>query len=155
MSPTLTYLAAREHINDLRREAERARRASKLRSSRRPRPRGTGIGTSPTASADAVTLRLSRPTDDRALEELAKLDSARPLRGPHVVAEAGGALLAAISLTDGAVIADPFQRTTTMVDLLRAYANTQLSDQPGARSTATSLLRRLVGLRKRSWQTAS
>jgi hypothetical protein len=155
MSPTLTYLTAHEHINDLLREAERARRAGELTSSRRSRPRVARAGTSPTVSADAVTLRLSRPADDRALEDLAQLDCARLLHGPHLVAEVGGALRAAISLTDGVVIADPFHRTTALVELLRAGANPQLSNQPAVMRAPTSLLRRLVGLRKRSWLTAS
>ncbi len=155
MSPTLTYLAAHEHINDPLREAEQARRAGELTSSRRSRPRGARTGTSPTVSADAVTLRLSRPADERALEELAQLDCARPLHGPHLVAEVGGTLRAAISLTDGVVIADPFHRTTAMVELLRAQSNTQLSDQRAITRAPTSLLRQLVGRRKRGWLTAS
>ncbi len=106
-------------------------------------------------SADAVTLRLSRPADERALEELAQLDCARPLHGPHLVAEVGGTLRAAISLTDGVVIADPFHRTTAVVELLRARATTQMPGQRAVRRAPTSLLRRLVGLRKRSWLTAS
>jgi hypothetical protein len=155
MSPTLTYLAAYEHINDLRREAEQAHRAGELTSSRRSRPRVARAGVSQTVPADAVTLRLSRPADERALEELARLDCARPLHGPHLVAEVGGALRAAISLTDGVVIADPFHRTTAMVELLRARSSTQLSNQRAVRRTPTSLLRRLAGLRKHSWLTAS
>jgi hypothetical protein len=154
MSPTLTYLAAHEHINDLLREAEQARRAGELTSSRRSRRRGARTGTSPTLPADAVTLRLSRPADDRALEELAQLDCARPLHGPHLVAEVGGTLRAAISLTDGVVIADPFHRTTAMVELLRARATTQLPDQRAVSPTPTSVLRRLAALR-RNWLTAS
>ena len=154
MSPTRTYLAANEPINDLLREAEPAHRAGELTSSRWPTPRGARTGTSATVPTDAVTLRLSRPTDDRALEELAQLDCARPLHGPHLVAEVGGTLRAAISLTDDAVIADPFHRTTAMVDLLRARANTPLSDQRAVRRTPTSLTRRLVGRRTHSALTA-
>jgi len=71
------------------------------------------------------------------------------------VAEVGGALRATISLTDGVVIADPFHRTTALVELLRARANPQPSDQPAVRRAPTSPLRRLAGLRKRSWLTAS
>ena len=155
MSPTLTYLAAREHINDLLREADQARRASESTSTRRPRPRVAWASTSPTVSADAITLRLSRSTDDRALKELAQLDTAGPPHGPHLMAEVNGALRAAISLTDGSVIADPFHRTTALVELLRARANPQLSDQRTLRRSPTSLLRRLAGRHKRNWQTAS
>jgi hypothetical protein len=147
MSPTSTYLVAHERINDLLREAEQARSAGELTSSRRSRPHGAHAGTAPTVSAGTMTVRFSRPADDCALEELAQLDCARPPQGPHLVAEVGGALRAAISLTDGVVIADPFHRTTAMVELLRARTNTQLSDQRAARRTPTSPMRRLVGLR--------
>ena len=155
MSRPLTYLIAREHINDLLREADQARRAGELTSSRLPTPRVTQAGTPPTTSADAVTLRLSRPADDRALEELAQLDTAGPPHGPHLVAEVGGVLRAAISLNNGLVIADPFHRTTALVDLLRARANPQLADQRPSRPTPTSLLHRLAHRRKRNWETAS
>jgi hypothetical protein len=155
MSPTTTYLVAKQRANDLLREAEQARRADELTSSRRPRPRSARTGTSPIVSADAVTLRLSRSADDRALEELAQLDGARPAHGPHLVAEVDGVLRAAISLTDGVVIADPFHRTAAIVQLLRARANPQPSDQRTFRRAPTSLLRRLAGRRKRNWQTAS
>jgi hypothetical protein len=155
MSPTLTYLAACEHINDLLREADQARHASEPTTTRRPRPRVARASTSPTESAEAVTLRLSRPADERALEELAQLETAGPPHGPHLMAEVDGALRAAISLTDGAVIADPFHPTAALVELLRARANPQLSDQRTLRRTRTSLLRRLAGRHKRNWQTSS
>jgi len=154
MSSTLTFLAAHEHINDPRREAEHRRAAGERGRSRRARPGSARTGTAPSASADAVTLRFSRPEDDRALEQLAQLDSARAPHGPHLVAEVGGALRAAISLTDGAVIADPFHRTAELVELLRAQAR-QLPDGRTVGRTPTSVLRRLAGLRKRSWATAS
>ena len=48
MSPTLTHLAARAHINDLLREADQARRARELTSPRRPTPHVPLAGTSPT-----------------------------------------------------------------------------------------------------------
>lgn len=71
------------------------------------------------------------------------------------MAEAGGALRAAISLSDGAVIADPFHRTTALVKLLHTRPDTLSSDQRVLGGTPTSLLRRLVGPRRRSWLTAS
>jgi hypothetical protein len=155
MSPTLTYLAAREHINDLLREADQARRASEPRATRQRRPRVARASTSPTVSADAITLRLSRPTDDRALKELAQLDTAGPPHGPHLLAEVDGVLRVAISLTDGAVIADPFHRTTALIELLRARANPQPSQQRTLRRTPASLQRRLAGRHNRNWHTAS
>jgi hypothetical protein len=155
MSPTSTHLAAHERINDPVREADQARRAGERTGSRRSVPRRAQTDTAPTACAGAVTLRVSRPADHRALEALAQLDSAGPPRGPQLVAEVGGALCAAISLTDGDVIANPFHRTAALVELLRARADPQLSDRRALRRPPTSLLRRLAGRHKRNWQTAS
>jgi hypothetical protein len=155
MSPTSTYLVALEHTNDLLREGEQHRGAGELTTSRRSRPRVAEARTYATASADAVTIRFSGPADHRTLEALAQLDCARPPHGPHLVAEVGGALRAAISLTNGLIIADPFHRTAALVELLRARANPQLSDQRALRRTPIYLLRRLARGRKRNWQAVS
>jgi hypothetical protein len=69
---------------------------------------------------DTVTLRCAEPRDDGALTRLAALDSALPLAAPVLVADLDGELLAAISLADGAAIADPFKPTAALVELLRA-----------------------------------
>ena len=66
-----------------------------------------------TTSRDAdgggnLVLRPGRPTDAAEIATLAQLDSARPLTGPSLVAENGGRLVAAVSLHDGRVVADPF-----------------------------------------------
>ena len=50
------------------------------------------------------------------------LDSQRPLTGPALVGEIDGRPAAAVSLTDGRVIADPFQQTGRLVALLRMRA---------------------------------
>ena len=71
-------------------------------------------------AARAVTLRCGEPRDAAALARLAALDSAVALWPPVLVADIDGRLLAAISLEDGAVIADPFQPTAELVELLRA-----------------------------------
>jgi hypothetical protein len=77
-------------------------------------------------STDApVTIRLGVTEDGQALVALALLDSARALNWPVLVAE-DGELRAAISLADGAVIADPFHPTAELVELLRTRAR-QLS----------------------------
>jgi hypothetical protein len=55
-------------------------------------------------------------------ERLAELDSQRPLTGPALVGEIDGRPAAAISLTDGRVVADPFQPTANLVALLRMRA---------------------------------
>jgi hypothetical protein len=65
-----------------------------------------------------ITVRLSRPADESGLARLAALDSARPLRGPALVAEADSRLLAALPLGSGRPIADPFEPTAEIVTLL-------------------------------------
>jgi hypothetical protein len=69
-----------------------------------------------------ITVRLAAPADEGALVRLAGLDS-RPLPpGPHVVAEREGRIDAALSLSTGELVADPFRRTAELCDLLRCHA---------------------------------
>jgi hypothetical protein len=75
-----------------------------------------------TTTTDTVTIRRAGSDDRVALKLLAMLDSTRQLRGPVLVAESGGLVLAAISLADGRVAADPFFPTADLVALLRARA---------------------------------
>jgi hypothetical protein len=53
---------------------------------------------------------------------LAALDSAPIPFGPVLLAEVDGEAKAAIVLRDETVIADPFSRTSELVDLLRLHA---------------------------------
>jgi hypothetical protein len=64
-----------------------------------------------------------RPSDRAALEYLADLDSSEPLAGEVLGAELDGALVAAISLTTGDVIADPFTPTNHIRSLLELRAS--------------------------------
>ena len=81
----------------------------------------------------AIVIRLARPEDKHALERLAGLDSASVPAAPILVAEADGALRSALSLHDGAVIADPFHRTVPLVALLTARAEQLRGERPGRR----------------------
>jgi hypothetical protein len=72
--------------------------------------------------AGAVTLRLGSPADDPQLERLAMRGSSGPLRPPVLVAELDGAIVAAVSLSTGARLADPLRRTSGLVELLRVRA---------------------------------
>jgi hypothetical protein len=65
-----------------------------------------------------ITIRPSHADDQVAVRRLAALDSAPVPREPLLLAEVGGELRAAISLRDGARIADPFHRTAQLVELL-------------------------------------
>ena len=96
---------------------------------------GAGIGSirpmwSPTPQRDhapmtelhSITLRNAAESDADALRRLAELDSARPLAGAAVVALIDGRPVAAASVQDGSVVADPFVPTTGVRALLRARA---------------------------------
>ena len=69
-----------------------------------------------------ISIRPSRPNEQAALNDLAGLDSASPLAGDVLVAVVDDAPVAAISLEDGRVIADPFRRTADTVKLLKLRA---------------------------------
>ena len=64
-------------------------------------------------------IRQATEDDQRVLQQLAELDSQRPLSMPALIAETRGQPAAAISLADGRVIADPFEYTTVLQQLLR------------------------------------
>jgi hypothetical protein len=70
----------------------------------------------------SVTIRHAFPDDRLSLLKLAALDSADVPPDPILAAEVDGELLAALSLRDKAVIADPFHHTAALVELLRARA---------------------------------
>ena len=69
-----------------------------------------------------MVLRADRPADESALRRLALLDDSRPLRGRALLAEVDGRFVAAIDLDDGRVVADPFEHTAQVVELLRVRA---------------------------------
>lgn len=71
---------------------------------------------------EAVLLRLCRVADDDALERLAMLEGRPAPFGRYVVAEVDGALVAALSLVSGAVLADPFKPTADLLPLLELRA---------------------------------
>jgi hypothetical protein len=68
---------------------------------------------------DGVLLRTARADDDADLLRLAALDCARPLPGPALVAEDNGTIVAALCLSTGRVVADPFVPSLHPVELLR------------------------------------
>ena len=69
-----------------------------------------------------LVLRADRPTDEQALRRLAALDSVRPIKGRALLAEVDGRPIAAIGIDDGKVVADPFERTAEVVELLKVRA---------------------------------
>ena len=93
---------------------------------------------------DSVTVRRARPGDGEALERLGELDGRRLPAGPALLAEVRGRLLAARSIESGRSIADPFNPTAHLVELLELRsAHLRGADQPSPRRgrRARSLLR--------------
>jgi hypothetical protein len=90
-----------------------------------------------------VTVRRARPADESGLARLAALDSAKPPRGPALVAEADSRLLAALPLGAGRAIADPFEPTAEIVALLelRKRQLARAENRGESRGRLRSLLR--------------
>src|SRR5665213_1117702 len=109
-------------------------------------PNGRGAGrarvwrmrTSPAVSSarPAPVLRFSHPDEAGTLRRLAELDDAPELAGEILVATIDTDIVAALSLDDGRVVANPFVLTSGAVELLRGSA------------------RALTGRRRRRWRSA-
>ena len=69
-----------------------------------------------------VTIRRADLADLAALDRLAALDSASPPTGEALVAEVGGELWAALEISTGTAIADPFRPSGELVELLKQHA---------------------------------
>jgi hypothetical protein len=89
-----------------------------------------------------ITVRYSVASDLSELARLAALDSASPPRGPALIAEADSRMLAALPLGSGRPIADPFEPTAEIVELLRLRAEqVQAGERNRWRDRVRSLLR--------------
>jgi hypothetical protein len=67
-------------------------------------------------------IRFATDADDAAVRRIAQLDSQGPMTGPVLLAEDGGTAVAAFSLADGRIAADPFRSTLNAVAALRVRA---------------------------------
>ena len=90
-----------------------------------------------------IVIRQSAAEDVRLLAGLAALDSRPELTGPALLAEVDGVPRAALDLGDGSVAADPFARTTELVELLRLRAR-GIAAADGARETWRSRAKSMV-----------
>jgi azurin len=116
MITVLAEIIATEHRADLRRAADRSRRAAAAE----------------TPDTTRVELRHARHDDRDVVHRLAVLDEARSLEGPVLLAVVNGLAVAALSLEDGRVVADPFIATAEARSLLRLRA-AQLAEGRGRR----------------------
>ena len=89
-----------------------------------------------------VTIRRAGSDEATTLARLAQLDSAPALTGPRLIAERDLRPLAAIEIGSGRVIADPFERTADVVELLETRARV-LRREDGGRPRRFSLARLL------------
>jgi hypothetical protein len=90
-----------------------------------------------------ITVRHAVTADAGELERLAALDSARPPRGPALVAMAESRMLAALPIGSGRPIADPFEPTAEIVALLELRAS-QLADEDGEPRRLSERVRSLL-----------
>jgi hypothetical protein len=72
--------------------------------------------------ARPITLRLATDADAEALRHLAQLETRALPTGPFLVASRDGAIEAAISVSTGDELANPFRRTAELSALLRCHA---------------------------------
>jgi hypothetical protein len=114
MNTTISAAVAAGHIPDVRR-AEHQRAASHAPARR--------------SDEQVIALLVAHPEDDHDVSRLAQLDDAPVPVGPVVLAIVDGEAVAALSLSDGRVVANPFIATEKAVTLLRLRA-TQLSGEP-------------------------
>jgi hypothetical protein len=91
-----------------------------------------------------VSLRHATAADQAAVRDLAALESVRVPAGPFLVAEVDGAALAALSLSDGTAIADPFHRTAELVALLRTHGAAKAAAERRERSRGRFARRRVL-----------
>ena len=96
-------------------------------------------------TAQTVVLRHATTADEQPLRDLAALDSKQLPAGPFLVAELDGRTSAALSLSDGTAIADPFEHTAELVELLRAHGAAQASGERRRRITGSRRPRLALG----------
>lgn len=93
-----------------------------------------------------ITIRSAGAHDTAALDRLAALDETTRIARPALIAEHDGRAVAALSLADGMVAADPFVRTAAVVELLELRAE---------RLTRPASSRRRLPLGRRARRTAA
>ena len=109
---SLNSAVAKAHVADLHRAAQPRHLIRSL-----PQPSAADAASSP-----ALEFRQAGVDDGRTLEDLAALDEAPVLTGVVLLVLIDGEAVAALSLLDGRVVANPFRRTEAAVALLRLRA---------------------------------
>jgi hypothetical protein len=76
------------------------------------------MSTTTSPHSEPVTMRRAATGDAARIRELALLDNKRLPAGPFLVADVAGEVVAAVSLSSGSVVADPFRPTADAVAML-------------------------------------
>lgn len=129
MTTSINALIAAEHNADLRRDSERRRSIVE--------PQPTRVTSQ--AQTAIVALRLAGPDEAQVVRRLASLDDAPALTGQVLLALVDGQAVAALSLSDGRVVANPFLPTEAAVGLLRLRAQHLSVKRPRRRRFRTIL----------------
>jgi hypothetical protein len=103
---------AAEHRADLHRDAAKRRLS-----------RSGAFLAAETAQTARIAIQPAGDADGHLVRQLAQLDDAPELEGPALLALVDGKAVAALSLLDRRVVADPFVLTQDTVALLRLRAN--------------------------------
>ena len=93
-----------------------------------------------------ITIRSARVEDMSEIARVAGRDTHDLPAGPLLVAIVGGRVRAAISLADGTFVADPFHRTSELVEMLRIRAGAVGASRSGLGRPSRS--RRLLALHR-------
>jgi hypothetical protein len=93
-----------------------------------------------------LTIKIGGMDDAEALRDLAALDSRPALTGDVLLAVVSDEPVAAISLADGKVVADPFRPTASTVELLKVRAAQHAAPVEKSRAFP-SFVRRIAGRR--------
>jgi len=112
MNTEMNIQIAQDHNLQLRSEAGRHAAAARLRSAD-----GGDRGFAPSEHAETI-IRLATQADARALGRLAQLEGVDAPIGRVLVAETDGVVLAALGVSGGNAIADPFHPTASLVSQL-------------------------------------
>jgi hypothetical protein len=92
----------------------------------------------------SIRLRWAFPDDDVTIARLAALDSAAVPAPPLLLAEVDGHPRAALSLASGELIADPFQPTAALGELLRLRARQLHAAAEATRATSVHCSKRAM-----------
>jgi hypothetical protein len=91
-----------------------------------------------------LAIRVAGRRDACAIRALELLDDHPLSDGPRLLAELGGVPVAAIAVADESIVADPFERTAGVIDLLRIRARQLRGAETLRRTPRLALLERLA-----------